>query len=334
MAKGNLFLGQSRGKVGDIVFYRQDGEQITRTRNRHPRNPRTEPQLYQRAIMGTVTAAYKAGKQIFDHAFQGFTVGAQNQREFLRQNARLLRSLIADDLAQGRTGADTSGRVIGPGTSSPVGFPGMVISAGEYPMAAFVYTAPDPDAGDPAIWALPAALSNETRQSYAVRVGLIAEDLFTFVTLYYTDLVDPIVFRVRDAGNDAGGIQYRQHFGFLRLRVKRSFTTSTDAVAGSTLADIFEFDTFSPDIQADNLAALTFSSQITLDSLLNEADEDFGYIGLIRSRTDSDLRSNSSLVWGHASGYTGISSEWVLAAWSQGTAAVGNSELILEGGGF
>lgn len=334
MARGNLFLGQGRGKVGDIVFYRQDGEQITRTRNRHPRNPRTEPQLYQRAIMGTVTAAYKAGKQIFDHAFQGLSVGAPNQREFLRQNARLLRSLIADDIAQGRTGADTSGRVIGPGTSSPVGFPGMVISAGDYPMAAFVYSAPDPDAGDPAQWALPSALTDETRSAYAARVGLIAGDLFTIVMYYYTDLVDPIVFRVREGGNDAGAIQYRQHFAFIRLRVKRSFTTSTEPVAGSTKADIFDFDTYSPDVSADILAATPFGQEITLDGLLNETDEDYGYIGLIRSREDSDLRSNSSLVWGHATGYTGITSEFVLAAWSQGTAAVGNSELILEGGGF
>lgn len=75
MAKGNMFLGMARGKVGDVVFYRADGQQLSRVRNRNPRNPRTNAQLFQRAIMATVVQAYAAGKELFDHSFQGFQSG-------------------------------------------------------------------------------------------------------------------------------------------------------------------------------------------------------------------------------------------------------------------
>ena len=91
MAKGNLFQGMGRGKVGDVVFSRLNGQQIARVRNRNPKNPRTNAQLYQRAIMATVMQAYSAGIAIFDHSFQGKEVGAQNQRRFMALNAKLLR---------------------------------------------------------------------------------------------------------------------------------------------------------------------------------------------------------------------------------------------------
>ena len=74
MAKGNLFQGMGRGKVGDVVFSRLNGEQISRVRNRHPKNPRSNSQLFQRAIMATVMQAYSAGKAIFDHSFEGYAV--------------------------------------------------------------------------------------------------------------------------------------------------------------------------------------------------------------------------------------------------------------------
>ena len=87
MAKGNMLQGMARGKVGDVVFSRLGGEQIARVRNRHPKNPRTNAQLYQRAIMATVMQAYSAGKVIFDHAFQGREIGAGIQRRFMALNA-------------------------------------------------------------------------------------------------------------------------------------------------------------------------------------------------------------------------------------------------------
>lgn len=335
MAKGNMFLGQARGKVGDLVFYRQDGEQLSRSRNRHPRNPRTEPQLYQRAIMSTVTNAYKAGKQLFDHSFQGFSVGAANQRQFLGRNIKLLRGLVSADLSSALEPSEMVGRVVGPGTASPVGFAGLIVSAGDYPMAAFTFTPQDVEGQDSANWKLPAIVSGETRAQYAARVGLIAGDYFTFVMFHYDDIDDPVIFRVQGAADTFAGEQFRQHFAFLRLGVKASFVQSTDPADGSTLGDVFEFDTYSADINTTALQARSAFLRLDLDELvIVGGSQRLGYIALIRSRLDSDLRSDSAMVWGAAAGYSGITSAYALDAWSQGTQAVGNSQLILEGGGF
>lgn len=91
MSKGNLLLGQARGKVGDVVFYRLEGEQVTRARNRSPKNPRTPVQLAQRVIMNTVSKAYSLFQELADHAFEGLTQGAANQRQFIKDNNDMLR---------------------------------------------------------------------------------------------------------------------------------------------------------------------------------------------------------------------------------------------------
>lgn len=96
MAKDNLFLGFARGKIGDVVFSRQGGQQVSRARNRAPRNPQTPLQLLQRVVLKTNSAAYSLMKEICDHSFQGFTLGTENQSEFVRENVRLMREKLAD----------------------------------------------------------------------------------------------------------------------------------------------------------------------------------------------------------------------------------------------
>lgn len=101
MSKGNLFLGFGRGKVGDVVFYRSNGEQITRSLNRNPKNPRSESQLLQRIIMGTVMQAYSKMKSITDHSFEGVQPGAATMAEFLRLNVDNLRARVSAEIEQG-----------------------------------------------------------------------------------------------------------------------------------------------------------------------------------------------------------------------------------------
>lgn len=101
MSKGNLFLGFGRGKVGDVVFYRSNGEQITRSLNRNPKNPRSEAQLLQRIIMGTVMQAYSKMKSITDHSFEGVQPGAATMAEFLRLNVDNLRARVASQIESG-----------------------------------------------------------------------------------------------------------------------------------------------------------------------------------------------------------------------------------------
>lgn len=101
MSKGNLFLGTASGKVGDVVFSRQGGEQITRVRNRSPKNPQTPLQMAQRVIMSTVGKAYSLMAPIADHAFQGRAEGTKCQSRFTELNIALLRRAAADALNDG-----------------------------------------------------------------------------------------------------------------------------------------------------------------------------------------------------------------------------------------
>lgn len=68
MSKSNMLLGLARGKVGDLVFYRDGGEQRTRTRV-IPKNPRTPAQQAQRSKIANVSALYRALAPIIEQSF-------------------------------------------------------------------------------------------------------------------------------------------------------------------------------------------------------------------------------------------------------------------------
>lgn len=335
MAKGNMLQGMARGKVGDVVFSRLNGEQVSRVRNRHPQNPRTEAQLYQRAIMATVMQAYSAGKAIFDHSFEGEKVGAGCQRAFMSRNAKILRSTISADLNLNRTAENCKGKVVGPGTQSPVGFAGMLVSNGNYDQSAFTFTAQDTERESAAKWYLPAALDAETCAAYAERVGLLDGDFYTFVGFVYDSFFSDTVFTVQGVTPDSGAEQMKEAFFYVRLGVKSSFVASTDPIADKKISDLFEVDAVSPYVQVSDILAKVFDKALTLEDIAKiDENPSRGWIALIRSRKDLDVRSTSQLVWGGEQGYDGITSNFALLAWQQGTEAVGNSRLILEGGGF
>lgn len=99
MSKGNLFLGYARGKVGDVVFYHTVGEQITRARNRSPKNPKSPLQTLQRICFNTASKAYSYMQGICDHSFEGFAEGTPCQSEFMRLNISMLRDKLAYPIA-------------------------------------------------------------------------------------------------------------------------------------------------------------------------------------------------------------------------------------------
>ena len=72
MAKGNIILGYLRGSIGDITFFRANGQQLSRARNRAPANPRTVAQMDQRAKMACAVKFYtQVGTNFFQYAFEG-----------------------------------------------------------------------------------------------------------------------------------------------------------------------------------------------------------------------------------------------------------------------
>lgn len=68
MSKSNMLLGLASGKIGDLVFYRDGGEQRTRTRV-IPKNPRTAAQMEQRVKIANVSGIYRAAADILRDSF-------------------------------------------------------------------------------------------------------------------------------------------------------------------------------------------------------------------------------------------------------------------------
>jgi len=93
MAKGNLFLGMAKGKVGSIVFSRAFNQQITRTKPTSVKNPKTIGQNTQRAILATIAKSAAAMSALVDHSFVNVTYGPESVRHFRKINMGLLRNL-------------------------------------------------------------------------------------------------------------------------------------------------------------------------------------------------------------------------------------------------
>lgn len=332
MAKGNMLQGMARGKVGDVVFSRLNGEQIARVRNRNPKNPKTNAQLYQRAIMATVMAGYSAGKVIFDHAFQGFAVGEANQRRFMSLNAKRLRGILANDLKQEYADARSVSSFNAPGVNSPA--PALFqISEGKYPQTAF----------DSMRQGMVNPQSNETVAQYAARVGLVEGDIYTIVGFAANN--DQHLFEVReniaDGGSENPTIQFGTQFFFIRLQVKSGLSAVETAITAATpLTTLFDV--------TDSLNATLSNNAKICDAEQSEWLSNFvgspsgnnmkSVAGVIRSRIDQDLRSTSYMeaVFDiedyNSSNMQGISAIYLLDAWKQGAQQIGDSDLILEGG--
>lgn len=90
MAKGNLILGTAKNSVGDVVMYRREGTQITRVRVRNVKNPKTNAQSFQRAIMAPIAKFYSPLSVILERSFEGLSK-AKSHNKFNQVNANLAR---------------------------------------------------------------------------------------------------------------------------------------------------------------------------------------------------------------------------------------------------
>ena len=98
-----MLLGQARGKVGSLVFSRQNGKQVTRAKAESVRNPQTEKQIVQRIILNTISQAYSRMSSICDHSFEGKVNPSENMAAFMKRNMNDLRSKISAAVAAGDT---------------------------------------------------------------------------------------------------------------------------------------------------------------------------------------------------------------------------------------
>lgn len=320
MAKGNLFLGQGRGSVGDVVFYRANGQQLARSRNRSPRNPKTDAQIIQRAISASVVQAYKMGKIIFDHAFEGREIPAGNQRRFLSVNMRRLRDQVFAELNADSDA--TSARVVSPGATTPSPW-SFRISEGTLTQSLFKFEIEE--ASQDLVALMAEAQSGESVAQYAARLGLAPGEIYTFVG-----------FAVANEHSEADLISNQSNFGFARLIVKDDVLTSTTAMSAATYGDIFRLDASSNNFPLIQLVSLgIYVSQVVPSVLQTNV---VGSLGVIRSNENSGLRSTSDMVTPFDVDATkvndwGVSARNLIEAWSSESSGL-QSPLILEGGGF
>lgn len=348
MSKGNLFQGMARGSVGDVTFSRLNGKQIARVRNRNPRNPRTNPQLYGRAIMATVMRAYSAGREIFDHSFEGVSVGAASQNRFLSLNNRVLREYLAADIMNSVLANKSINTFVGPKVQSPV--PSRyVISEGSLDAGLFGAYYAGGGSGRIDYSGLTAPTAGQTAATYfsnLVTQGKIAADDLYTICLFYCDPQSVPLFEIRERTEPATK-QYATSFIYARIRPNMALLEATELAANDLRvigvsgtgsgAGVFFVDSYGGTGDAagaaERLSSITFSDTIDIDYI---TDGLYGTIGVIHSKVNTNLRSSSEMVpsgWGvSADTPFGITAPAILDAWKQGAAQVGTSDLILEGG--
>lgn len=276
--------------------------------------------------MATTMAAYSAGRAIFDHSFQGHSVGSMCQRRFMRLNANALRSAVA---AEWDTAApeESLAKVTAPGVQTPI--PNQyIISEGSYQQQLFTESVVESGAVE---YNLPATNEGETVAQYAARVGLVAGDIYTFVFIVTSKAAADVLFRTYGIASVDFDIVYRGAFGWVRL-IAKDLGAGSGSVEDAPLTTFFEVESGGMGLSND-IASLEVGDNIIISNLTGGSEvEDNGYcVGLIRSRRDVDLRSNSTMIVANPDDF-GLYWGDLLDAWKAGTTPIGDSELILEGG--
>ena len=174
MAKGNMLLGHARGKVGSLVFSRQNGKQVTRAKAETVRNPQTEKQIVQRIILNTISQAYSRMAAITDHSFEGKSNPSENMAAFMKRNMNELRSKISRAVDAGNSFEEITN--FAPiGTSNFVYNP-LVISMGALPKIPVISVTSGTGAKTGAVTA-------NTYQAVIDAFGLQRGDQLTFVNI-------------------------------------------------------------------------------------------------------------------------------------------------------
>lgn len=94
-----MLLGFNRGKLGEIVFKRQNGQSIQVPRVRSPKNPRTDAQTIQRVCFASASKMAQHLRGIVDHSFQGYKYGQVSVNHFVSYLTKELKEFVTSALA-------------------------------------------------------------------------------------------------------------------------------------------------------------------------------------------------------------------------------------------
>lgn len=329
MAKGNLLLGMGRGKLGDVVLYRQNGQQMSRPRVRVVKNPRTSGQQIQRMIQATIAYAYAGLKTIVDHSFEGVQYGGKSMNYFMKRNMDALRSqVIAAD-----NGVDISARFAAPNIR--VLYPNeYVVSNGSLPpFANATGNIIEPDTLAPGLSFPYSVNGGTTFGEFMATLGVSAGEQLTFLFFNVDKDEQDVVAKINDENAYASALAVR------RLKFKDSYTElelrkemGTIAEKGLiTLLDASVSDTdinVTPGSQAGSLF-------VVVPSFKNKRVVYGGCCIRSQKNGESWLRSPQTVFissdWLNGNKNPGFTVTTAYNAWTSGTTAIGVSEYILNG---
>lgn len=117
-----MLLGYARGKMGSIVFKRQNGQQVEVPYNSNPRNARTRAQVKQRTQLSNLVAMYRAGIALMNHSFTDKKSNRSSYNEFVAANLNKVQVFIPKAMAESK------GCVVAPYFISSGNLPAIQIS--------------------------------------------------------------------------------------------------------------------------------------------------------------------------------------------------------------
>lgn len=328
MAIGIAINGQLKGKLGGVVYYRSNGQQISRAKAQNVSNPNTQPQRIQRMIMATVMQAYSLMKEITDHSFEGIKYKQDSMAFFQRVNANKLRAMIS---AVNGTFQPTftapklqalipNGYTISRGSLAPVPYSYVEIDGGLHVASFGVETG----------LATGGVITDLTNAQFVHALGANAGDMITLVWLEG----DSTLYQYRDVDDDRAQVKYVT-MRYIRMKFKETLTaeelaenlfTVTDDVP-TVNTDIFDVELCS---NLDRLSTFNVT-EINGALVLSYTNDDAHACGAIRSRRSGGVWRRSMCEMAVNPDYHfGLSYEYGLLAWENKKEELGNGDWLLN----
>lgn len=124
MAKGNIFLGYARGKIGDMVLTRIGGQQVERAYQKNPKNPQSQSQQLQRTRLANLVNFYRRGRSLLNHSFTNRPISQSSYNAFVSRNIGINAVRLT------KTEAAAAMSVVGPFTISDGVLPPIQVNGG------------------------------------------------------------------------------------------------------------------------------------------------------------------------------------------------------------
>ena len=329
MCKGNLLQGMGRGKLGDTVFYRQNGSQMFRVRNRMVKNPKSTGQQIQRSLMATVTKAYSQLRVICDHSFENVAYGAASQSYFVKKNLDLLRKAAVAYTENNLSGigAYNMPYIVAPGSVATVCPNRLIISEGSLIQNAFNVADGNWDSN---MVVVPSVGREAKLKDYLDALG---DKMYTFVVIR---ALSPIVGTIADK---QGHALWNTEVLFSRIKRNDVQMTSEDAIKAINAGLISKYITIETNMKTSDQLYDWYADEVPF------VGEDIAccviaskFNGIKWLRSSESLVINKNLNFGETSADVktgsafGLDFAFGLGLWTGTSQSLVSSDKLLNGG--